>query len=53
MASLGLTGSFVLAAKTAGYTIDALINRIVDVASVRSFGKASSEQELTCVRAAR
>lgn len=36
MASLGLTGSFVLAAETAGYTIDALINRIVDVASIRS-----------------
>jgi len=46
MASLGLTGSFVLAAETAGYTLDALINRIVDVASVRSFGKANSEQEL-------
>jgi D-alanine-D-alanine ligase len=53
MASLGLTGSFMLAAETAGYTIDALVDRIVDVAAVRSFGKASSEQELSCVRAAR
>jgi len=49
MASLGPTGSYVLAAHTAGYTMDGLINRIVDVAAVRSFGKSDSEQELTCV----
>jgi D-alanine-D-alanine ligase len=35
MASLGLTGSYVLAAQTAGYTMDRLITRILDVASSR------------------
>ncbi|HEY5639934.1 MAG TPA: M20/M25/M40 family metallo-hydrolase, partial [Dehalococcoidia bacterium] len=38
MASLGLTGTYVHAAKTAGYTYDSLINTILDVAAVRNFG---------------
>jgi D-alanine-D-alanine ligase len=39
MASLGPTGSFVRAAKVAGYSYDELINRILDVAAVRYFGQ--------------
>jgi D-alanine-D-alanine ligase len=39
MASLGLTGSYVHAAKTAGYTYESLVNRILDVAAVRYFGQ--------------
>jgi D-alanine-D-alanine ligase len=35
MASLGLTGSYVLAAQAAGYTMDTLVTRILDVASSR------------------
>lgn len=38
MASLGLGGSFFHAAKTAGYTYDSLINKILDVAVTRYFG---------------
>lgn len=38
MASLGLTGTYVHAAKTAGYTYESLINTILDVAAVRNFG---------------
>jgi len=38
MASLGAGGSYVLAANTAGLGFEALINRIVDVASLRCFG---------------
>jgi D-alanine-D-alanine ligase len=38
MASLGLTGAYVHAAKTAGYTYESLINRILDVAAMRYFG---------------
>ena len=38
MASLGRTGSYVLAARTAGYDFAALINRIVDEAHRRYFG---------------
>lgn len=38
MASLGPTGSYVLAAQTAGYSVQALVNRILDVAHVRYFG---------------
>ena len=38
MASLGLGGSFYHAAKTAGYTYDSLINKILDVAVMRYFG---------------
>lgn len=37
MASLGQTGSYVAAAKVAGYDFDALVNKILDVASVRYF----------------
>jgi D-alanine-D-alanine ligase len=39
MASLGLTGTYVHAAQVAGYTYDALINRILDIAAVRYFGQ--------------
>ncbi|MDR4515156.1 M20/M25/M40 family metallo-hydrolase [Nitrosomonas sp.] len=39
MASLGLTGTYVCAAKTAGYTYESLINRMLDVAVERYFGK--------------
>lgn len=38
MASLGQTGSYYTAAKTAGYTYDTLINKILDVAAMRYFG---------------
>ncbi len=38
MADLGRGGAYVLAAKAAGYSYDALINRIVDLAAVRYFG---------------
>ncbi len=38
MASLGGGGSYVLAARHAGYDFDALVNRIVDVAHIRYFG---------------
>lgn len=38
MASLGGTGSYVLAAQRAGYDFAAMINRIVDVAHRRYFG---------------
>ncbi len=40
MASLGLTGTYVHAAKVAGYSYDQLINRMLDVAAVRYFGQA-------------
>jgi D-alanine-D-alanine ligase len=39
MASLGLSGSYVHAAKVIGYTYDSLVNRMLDVAAVRYFGK--------------
>lgn len=38
MASLGLTGAYIYAAKTAGYSYEDLINRILDVAAARYFG---------------
>ena len=41
MASLGVTGSFVAAASEAGYTYDSLINKMLDVATVRNFGEAA------------
>jgi len=44
MASLGLTGSYVLSAKTAGYTFDSMINRMLDVAVERYFGSQEIEQ---------
>ncbi len=37
MASLGETGSYPTAAKVAGYTFDTLVNKMLDVASVRYF----------------
>jgi D-alanine-D-alanine ligase len=40
MASLNLTGSFVLAAQAAGLDFTALVNRILDVAAVRYFGES-------------
>jgi len=40
MASLGLTGTYVHAAKVAGYSYEQLINRMLDVAAVRYFGQA-------------
>lgn len=39
MASLGLTGTYVHAAEVAGYSYEALINRILDIAAVRYFGQ--------------
>lgn len=39
MASLGQTGSYVFSAKAAGYSYDSLVNRMLDVAAVRYFGK--------------
>ena len=38
MASLGMGGSLFYAAKTAGYTYESLINKILDVAVMRYFG---------------
>lgn len=39
MASLGMTGTYVYGAQTAGYTYESLVNRILDVAAVRYFGQ--------------
>jgi D-alanine-D-alanine ligase len=44
MASLGLTGTYVNAAQTAGYSYDELINRILDVATVRYFSQEYSAE---------
>ena len=41
MASLNTTGSFVAAAGAAGYTYDALLNKMLDIAAVRNFGEAA------------
>ena len=41
MASLGVGGSFYHAAKTAGYTYESLVNKMLDVAAVRYFGTAT------------
>ncbi len=49
MASLGLTGAYVHAAKTAGYTYESLINRILDVAAMRYFGQDSTMESDTKV----
>lgn len=46
MASLGLTGTFVHAAKTAGYTYESLINKILEVAAVRYFGDSAFGPEM-------
>ncbi len=40
MASLGQTGSYLHAAKVAGYSYETLVNRMLDVAAVRYFGEA-------------
>ncbi len=55
LASLGLKGSYVNAAKQRGYTYESLINKIVEVANIRYFGslyidniipdKSSSKEE--------
>lgn len=39
MASLGVTGSYVKAAKTAGYSYESLVNKMLEVAAVRYFGE--------------
>lgn len=45
MASLGQTGSLYAAARTAGYTYDSLINKILDVAAMRYFGESYLHSE--------
>ncbi len=45
MASLGVTGSYFAAAKTAGYTYDSLINKMLDVAALRYFGESHKHDE--------
>src|SRR5262245_34888530 len=45
MASLGPTGSYMLSARTAGYSFDALIGRILDVARQRYFAKPLSAEQ--------
>ena len=45
MASLGMGGSLVYAAKTAKYTYESLINKILDVAVMRYFGASNPIQE--------
>ena len=42
MASLGIEGSFFHAAKTDGYTYESLVNKILDIATVRYFGSPIS-----------
>jgi D-alanine-D-alanine ligase len=44
MASLGAGGSYVRAARAAGYTFEGLVNRIVDVAHERYFGEAAPRE---------
>lgn len=45
MASLGQTGSYLHAARTAGYSDQSLINRMLDVAAVRYFGASMPESD--------
>ena len=45
MASLGMGGSLVYAAKTAKYTYESLINKILDVAVMRYFGSPQQVQQ--------
>ncbi|NIP61959.1 MAG: M20/M25/M40 family metallo-hydrolase [Nitrosopumilaceae archaeon] len=40
MASLGQTGTFVYASKTAGYSYESLINKILETACLRYFGES-------------
>lgn len=44
MASLGVTGSYVHAAKVAGYTYESMVNRMLDVAVERYFGSQQMDQ---------
>ena len=44
MASLGETGSYLYAAKVAGYTYENLVNKMLDVASVRYFADTMMTQ---------
>ncbi len=44
MASLGVTGSYVHAAKVAGYTYESMVNRMLDVAVERYFGSQQLDQ---------
>ena len=44
MASLGKTGSYVHAAQIKGYTYESLVNRMLDVAIERYFGKQQIDQ---------
>jgi D-alanine-D-alanine ligase len=46
MASLGSSGSYVHAAGKAGYTFEALVNRILDAAAVRYFATRVSADDL-------
>lgn len=43
MASLGQTGSYINAAKVAGYSYNALVNRMLDVAAARYFGETYTQ----------
>lgn len=43
MASLGLGGSLYFAAKTAGYSYESFINKLLDVATMRYFGEHSEQ----------
>jgi D-alanine-D-alanine ligase len=52
MASLGPTGSYVLAAQTAGYSMDALIYRILGITHLRYFQQGVPSPELACAEAA-
>ena len=45
MASLGLTGTYVYAARIAGYDHDRLVNKMLEVAAVRYFAKDLGMQE--------
>lgn len=42
MVSLGPTGKYSLAAQTAGYTYESMVNRLLDVAVTRYFGPSTS-----------
>ena len=44
MASLGRTGSYVHAAQIKGYTYESMVNRMLDVAIERYFGKQQMDQ---------
>src|SRR5262245_53008029 len=46
MASLGATGSYVLAARTAGYTFPGVIAKILDIAHERYFGMPAPRGEV-------